>query len=579
MFSKISRAVKKVLVIGYAVAMAIFLACPTRAADSMTAGLTGYAVEQVRARMPQIEVYFYTEEDLPVNTSIEAYLDGKALAWTGTMERNSFGTNYIILLDSSGSIWPEHLAAAKAEIIRLAGNLGRADSITLITFGDEVELQVSSSRDTARIKEALQKAEGQDQNTCFYEAIKMGLEYARTVGGDERQVMMIVSDGMEDTSSGGITRQEIETLLRQSNMPVYALCANHAGSAQQEEFGSFARETGGKLLAFSPQNAQQVWGELTSWLEGAVRICFEADSNRIDGGEHALLVKLRSGGSEENYTHPVSLWNWVPDTLPPEVETFVYLPKENALELRFSEPVLGAVEPENYLLKTGEQIFTPIEAVQLEDGGVRLSLPEKLPVGQYTVTLLGIRDDSMEENPLREEVFSFRKKRAIAELGPFLLGVTAAAFGVTLILVILRRSRRPENKESVKTVCEIQHVEVRPQAPVSSPSPDGPAVRLHLEIAGGPQAGQRLEIRIGRSAIWGRSSRMCDVCLHDPKISHQHCVLEVRENGLWLTDLNSQNGTYINGIRLNGSHRLQAEDLIRMGDTALQVKKILVEAL
>lgn len=578
MFSKLSRNLKRILVSGWCAAAAIILNCPALATSSLSAGLTGQTVEQVRARMPQVEVYFYTEEELPQNVQIEAYLDGEVLSYTGMAKSDTFGTDYFILLDSSGSIRPGHLAAAKDEIVYLAENLGQEDSLTLITFGDEVELQTALSRDADQIEAQLEKVDGRDQNTCFYEAIVMGMRYARTAGGDNRQVMLIVSDGLEDTGSNGITREEVEELLWQSNMPVYALCADHAQTAQQEEFGRFARATGGELLAFGSQDADAVWKILTDWLDGAVRVCFEARSNKIDGMEHSLLIKLKSGSQEQNYTHPVILWDWIPDEVQPEVASFEYLSEENALKICFSEPVLGAEKTENYILKDEKQIYSPVSVTCLEDGRYCLTLPENLSSGQYLLTFSGICDDSMEHNPLAQEQLTFQKKLSFSDLPGILLGGAALLMGITLAAVLFLRLNKRSAKESPKKIIyEVQHVEAKPQTAVSSPEHNVPAVRLVLEIAGGAQAGQRLEIRIDRSAIWGRSSRMCDTCFQDPKISHQHCALEVRENELWMTDLGSQNGTYLNGIRLNGSHRLQPEELIRIGDTSLRVKEIFTE--
>src|SRR5579863_3680225 len=42
----------------------------------------------------------------------------------------------------------------------------------------------------------------------------------------------------------------------------------------------------------------------------------------------------------------------------------------------------------------------------------------------------------------------------------------------------------------------------------------------------------------------------CDVQIADPKVSSRHCALRISGSGYLLTDLNSRNGTWVNGERV-----------------------------
>ncbi|MBL8152364.1 MAG: SpoIIE family protein phosphatase, partial [Blastocatellia bacterium] len=66
----------------------------------------------------------------------------------------------------------------------------------------------------------------------------------------------------------------------------------------------------------------------------------------------------------------------------------------------------------------------------------------------------------------------------------------------------------------------------------------------------------------------GRSSR-ADVNITDSFASRIHAVLELRVDGVWLTDLGSQNGTYLNENRVVGEISLRPGDCIRIGETEL----------
>ncbi len=61
----------------------------------------------------------------------------------------------------------------------------------------------------------------------------------------------------------------------------------------------------------------------------------------------------------------------------------------------------------------------------------------------------------------------------------------------------------------------------------------------------------------------------CGLRLEDPKISRKHLRFELAGDRAVVTDLESQNGTFVNGARLEGSHRLVSGDVIEIGRSAL----------
>ena len=81
----------------------------------------------------------------------------------------------------------------------------------------------------------------------------------------------------------------------------------------------------------------------------------------------------------------------------------------------------------------------------------------------------------------------------------------------------------------------------------------------------GPKRGVRLEIEV--RATLGRSSD-ADLQLVDAKVSRLHCRFEVGDAGqVHVEDLGSQNGTYVNGVRIDNPQRLKAGDEIAVGDS------------
>jgi FHA domain len=68
----------------------------------------------------------------------------------------------------------------------------------------------------------------------------------------------------------------------------------------------------------------------------------------------------------------------------------------------------------------------------------------------------------------------------------------------------------------------------------------------------------------------GRSSRNDVDLARDEYASSDHARIEPRRDGVWLEDVGSTNGTYLNGTRLTRPKRLSPGDVLRIGETELR---------
>jgi hypothetical protein len=59
----------------------------------------------------------------------------------------------------------------------------------------------------------------------------------------------------------------------------------------------------------------------------------------------------------------------------------------------------------------------------------------------------------------------------------------------------------------------------------------------------------------------------------DEFASARHARIEARRDGVWVEDLGSTNGTYVNGAKVDGSQRLGSGDLLRVGETDLRLEE------
>ena len=80
--------------------------------------------------------------------------------------------------------------------------------------------------------------------------------------------------------------------------------------------------------------------------------------------------------------------------------------------------------------------------------------------------------------------------------------------------------------------------------------------------SGGGRTGESFSLQGERLTIGRRPD--CDVFLDDVTVSRDHALLVQRHGDLWLDDLGSLNGSYVNRSRIE-SHRLEDGDELQIG--------------
>jgi pSer/pThr/pTyr-binding forkhead associated (FHA) protein len=72
------------------------------------------------------------------------------------------------------------------------------------------------------------------------------------------------------------------------------------------------------------------------------------------------------------------------------------------------------------------------------------------------------------------------------------------------------------------------------------------------------------EVMIGRDPA-------CDVALDDPTVSNNHARLSYHHGQWWLEDLQSTNGTFLNGQAVSAAQVVTGGDVVRCGQVELRL--------
>jgi hypothetical protein len=100
--------------------------------------------------------------------------------------------------------------------------------------------------------------------------------------------------------------------------------------------------------------------------------------------------------------------------------------------------------------------------------------------------------------------------------------------------------------------------------------PKGRNSEYFLEIIEGPDLGQSFSLKEAEVFV-GRHGQ-CELVLHDPEVSRRHLKIAPGENGWWLNDLGSTNGSFVNGQRI--THQMASPgDRIQIGQSVLVIQR------
>ena len=104
----------------------------------------------------------------------------------------------------------------------------------------------------------------------------------------------------------------------------------------------------------------------------------------------------------------------------------------------------------------------------------------------------------------------------------------------------------------------------------SAPGYGIPRLRKSPELTWIDSAGRAVAKTIRETAIIGTTDN-ADIVLSDRTVSRLHAELDPREDGLWVRDLQSRNGTYLDKIRV-GCARIPTGAVLLLGQTELRVE-------
>jgi hypothetical protein len=89
-------------------------------------------------------------------------------------------------------------------------------------------------------------------------------------------------------------------------------------------------------------------------------------------------------------------------------------------------------------------------------------------------------------------------------------------------------------------------------------------------VLAGPGLRAGSTIEVARRSTAGRDHESEIRLDGDEFASARHARIDPRPDGVWVEDLGSTNGTFVNGERITSARRLEQGDVVRVGETELR---------
>jgi hypothetical protein len=277
---------------------------------------------------------------------------------------------------------------------------------------------------------------------------------------------------------------------------------------------------------------------------------------------------VNSGGQNFSASTSIKVTSYQPDTEAPEVLKIKQLKEKNGINIRFSKPVLGANSKDSYIIEDESQKSILIKNVIYKQDGsestVDIIFEEKPYTGEYTVEFKGITDNTMEKNAVAgSESFQYKGQSGMVKVLRLIFvkywWITCIVVLVIVILIIFLVIRKKKGIFVIDGKIRFGNL-VEYKQRFETPSEN----TISLIVTDRKGVAQSVDVNVDQSLFVGRST-INNLSFDDDKLSRQHFVIEIIEGLYFIADLNTTNGTFLNGVPLKSRRRLENNDVITAG--------------
>lgn len=533
-------------------------------------------VEQIDAYMPYITLYYYADNaDMPpaynqVRGVLETQEQPLKVNYSRTFQDNRTGIHYYIIVDTT--MGRSNLNDTRDMLNEFQNWMKAGDTLTVYTIGDTTVRLIDRADNEQDLEAEIQTIAGSYSGMNYAGALSeiwtdiQELESAPEQVTSGRQILISVTPEIEWTGDS-IGEQQAATSLRQSGLPLYEMIMG--GEGTKTVYQTLAEDTGGTVSYPERGGLGTQVEQLCRQINRCYVVQFQADSNRVTDSWQMLSLTLDEDETEVQL--PIWVSRYQEDDVAPEI-CLAEVTGDRMIHITFSEMVYGADENSHYQITdekgkplTVDEITCEVNA-EGESNGADILLDQKLYKGSYTIRTSGIVDASMEENVLTDEYVMEYTDGPGGMVRVLDQCKTYWWIGAVLILIagiVIAWKQICRRQQNQKVAVQVHNARALVGQKTESLQPAAYQYIKLIIYRNGKNIDTQ-QVAVDGSLIIGRSD-LSDLYFEDDQLSRQHFAIECIQGELFVEDLNTTNGTWLNGKRIQKKEKLCSQDRIGAG--------------
>lgn len=551
-----------------------------------------YIAEQAVGKAPSLEVYM-TGSKIQKESQVTGAIGDIAFVQDDditTFRESGEAISYIILMDNSGSVNEEQFGEAKKQLEELRKSLRKNDAMALYMVGSDTpqgektlifarEVGAKDKKDKKADCEAIQAIpymNTAESVTVLYRSLNQILQEQSSP--KKRTVVLLITDGEDDSKGKDIDNVSTANTVKEAAVPVYGIVlqAKPTSTGEYEKQNQKIEYTKNEILAAkncrgyycdcsvdaSIEGVQNAFQTIqTILLDETYVLKLKAPTNQA-AGKGSLSLTVDSNAVD---TVMVDYSDYEEDKDAPAIAGAVEEAGKNSITFTLQDEnginMADVNELSNYSVQTAEEegrtwAVDSVNTVAKGKGAtVTLTMAEDFFNDDYILRCSNIRDTSQDENKMDATVeFSIkdgldakRVARSEALQSYWWIGLIVLVILIGGIIILVIHRKRME-VAGVKPD-ELQKAESR---------------EIRLTITDRKGTIKNVEWKVEGSLFIGRSD-ICNIFFDDDRLSKQHFVIEANKMGCYIEDLESLNGTFVNGVNLSNRRMLLDGDIITAG--------------
>lgn len=428
----------------------------------------------------------------------------------------------LVMIDNSLSISSSNRDKIAEFLQNLISDRLSNEEICIATFSENINMLTEYTREYSDLKQAVDSISYQNQETyltdVLYELISGEYVQSRE---DIYHRIIVISDGV-DNKSLGYTKDELYSLLNDIKIPIYTIgCVNKKNSGELENMFALSRMTfAGYFLLDEVENTLDITNILRQDCE-IVKLLITPPSDLLDGSKKTVKITFSDNSA---------------------LTTEIVMPQK-----------------------------------------IYVNIQEELSSADEKIIEEGVEEEPEIETPVEDEE---NEKDEKSDYYIFIIAgilVTAVITIIIVILIVMRKRKNIEPKfERIddNLLKELKHTtgSFGEQTEIvgtfqNEQHGDGKTVLIWNQSAAYQvvltdinSSMKSFQAPLSQAVIIGRKRGESDIVLdYEKTVSGKHCEITVRNNKFFVRDLQSSNGTFLNGSKVLTETEIVSGNILKLG--------------